>query len=247
MTDTPAACDRFEREGLLQREQEQPLDPHFETCPDCRRARAAYEALKVDLADGGGATAGEPPPQWQARVWAEIARREAAPRRRRWWWAAPVAATAAVVLFFALRGLMGLLAPLAPLAPPPSPTVELAVTVVRGEEMRRGSVAQPGDRLEMEARMGEAAHGELRLYRDDAELLLHCTSAAVGSVDRACEREGSTLRAAYSLSAVGRYQVLLLISESPLPTPTGAGLDADAGAALQAGARVELGEEVRVE
>lgn len=225
------ACDRFEREGLLLLEQGLPLAPHFDACPDCREARAAYRRLTERLA---AADAGlEPPPRWQAGVWAEIARRsEARRRRRRAWWLAPAGAAAALAAVLILR-------PGAPPAP-----AGLGVTLEpRGgspaEPAWRGGEARPGDRLILEAATGGDRFAELRIYRDDAELVLRCSEEAP------CVRDGDELRAAFELPAVGSYQPLLLVSDDPLPPPA-AGLDADAGRALAAGARVELGDEVRV-
>ncbi len=224
MTDD-ATCDRFEREGLLRLEQELPLDPHFDSCPACREARAAYQRLGAEIA--AAAADHEPPPYWQTRVWARIESRAARRRRRRWFlWLAP---PAAAVMAIALR--IGMLAP----------GVGLEVTVEPGDSVRRGVAAQPGDRLVLEAHTDGAPNAELRLYRADRELVLRCSTAAP------CERRGDHLRASIVLPAIGSYQPLLLLSREPLPAPTSAGLDRDAEAALATGARVELGDEIRVE
>lgn len=221
-------CDRFEREGLLRLERGEPLDPHFDTCPACRQARADYQrmvrenrALDAEI---------EPPPGWQARVWGEIGRRQEARKRSRnrlllW---APAAAAAGLLVALALR--------LVPLAPAEG----LRVVVEPGESVRRGVEAQPGDRLLLEAQVGEAARAELRIYRNDRELVLRC------STREPCRRRGDVLEAHLVLPSVGTYQPLLLVSDAPIPAPTSGGLDADAEAALETGARVELGDAVRV-
>jgi hypothetical protein len=148
-------------------------------------------------------------------------------RGRLLWWV-PALVAAGIVATVALR--------FGPLAPPAG----LQVAVEPGPGVRRGAEAQPGDRLLLEARSGGGAQAELRVYRDDHELVLRC------STQPPCRRRGDTLRATLTLPAVGTYQPLLLLSDQPLPAPTAGGLDADAGVALEAGARVELGEAVRV-
>lgn len=219
-------CDRFEREGLLQREQDRALDDHFATCPDCRRAAAAYERIRAELRCAGAGF--EPPPDWQARTWAAIARRQK-PRHRRWLWTLVPAGLAV------LAGV--LLIPRAPQAPlGPSLAVEIlpATGVVR-----RGTEAGRGDQLLLRATTGGAPYAELRVYLNDSELVLACSS------EPPCTREDGSLRARFELSSIGTYQSLLLLSDQPLPPSTG-GLDGDAGAAIAAGARVELGEAVLV-
>ena len=44
-------CKRFETEGLMQIERGEPLDPHFDDCAECRRARMVYDRLKQSLRD----------------------------------------------------------------------------------------------------------------------------------------------------------------------------------------------------
>lgn len=224
---TGETCDRFEREGLRQLQEGGPLDSHFDTCPDCLRARDEYQRLVEDLSGLG--TGEEPPPQWQARTWARIERRSAARRRRGRWlfWLAPAATVAAAVVVLLLR--------------PPAAVSPLEVTVEHGATTSRGATARPGDRMILRAAAGDAAFAELRVYRDDAELVLRC------STEEPCRRRGDTLEAAFVLPAVGSYQPLLLLAEVPVPPPTSGGLDDDADAALAAGVRVELGDEVHVE
>ncbi len=220
------ACDRFEREGLLRLEQGLPLDEHFSTCPDCRAARAAYQGLRAGLAETGAGY--RPPPDWQARTWAAIARRR--DRRRRYLWTlAPAGLGLAVLALVLIPSL-----PRAPLVP------SLAVEIAPGAgPVRRGVDAAVGDRLRLRAETAGASHAELRVYRNDSELVLRCSG------EPPCERQETVLRASFELTSLGAYQSLLLLSDAPLPAP-GAGFDADTGAALAAGARLELGAAVRV-
>ena len=225
-------CDRFEAEGLLLLEQGLPLDEHFATCPDCLAARAAYERLRAEIAALGAED--EPPVGWQARVWERLDQRRER-RRPRWpgWrgWIVPAGVGAAASL--AALFLIFLIRPPAPR--PPS----LRVEVQAGATVRRGGEAQPGDLLRLTAATGGARHAELRVYRNDTELVLRC------STDRPCSRRGDELRAAVLLDAVGRYQPLLMRAESPLPAPV-SDLDKDTSAALAAGADVRLGSEIVV-
>jgi hypothetical protein len=215
------ACDRFERDGLLQQEGDGALDEHFAACPDCRKARAAYERLQQTIAAGGSVH--EPPPGWQQRVWSAIERHP--PRRRAWRWTLPAALAAglAIVLLWPR---------------PPAVSLESALEPPR-DAIRRGQDTPLGTRLTLHAAGGGAAHVELRVYFNETGLFLRCSG------EPPCRREGDRLVASAVLDKVGSYQPVLLVSEQPLPAPSST-LDRDAGAALAAGARVEMGREIRV-
>lgn len=214
-------------------EQGLPLDEHFATCPDCLAARAAYEQLCAEIAALDAQE--EPPVGWQARVWKRLDQgRER--RRSRWlgwlgWpgWLVPaagVAAAASLAALFLIR-------------PPEPRPPSLRAEVQAGTTVRRGGEAQPGDLLRLTAATGGSRHAELRVYRNDTELVLRC------STDRPCSRQGDEVRAAVLLDAVGRYQPLLMRAEKPLPPPV-SNLEKDTSAALAAGADVRLGSEIIV-
>lgn len=225
-------CQRFEQEALLLLEQGQPLAEHFSSCPDCLEARAAYDRLRGGLSSLGQED--EPPADWQARVWEEIDRRKE--RRRRWspWWFAPVALAAAA-------GVAALFLIWIPAQKPAG----LRIEIEAGTTVRRGAEAKPGDLLKLAATTGGARHSELRVYRNDTELILRC------STEPPCSRRRGELSASVVLDGIGRYQPLLIFSEEPLPTPpmspnTASDLDSDTDAALNAGADVELGPRIVV-
>lgn len=224
-----SGCDRFEAEGLLLLEQGLPLDEHFATCPDCLAARAAYVRLREEIAALG--VEDEPPVGWQARVWERLDQRRER-RRFRWpgWrgWMVPVGV-----------GLAASLAALFLIRPPGPQPPSLRAEIQAGTTVRRGGEAQPGDLLRLTATTGGARHAELRVYRNDTELVLRC------STDRPCSRRGDEVRAAVLLDAVGRYQPLLLRSKNPLPSPV-SDLEKDTSAALAAGADVRPGSEIVV-
>jgi hypothetical protein len=225
-----SACRRFEDEGLLRLKRGQPLDDHFATCPDCVAARAAYERLEGELATAGHGI--EPPPGWQFGLWAAVEQRKSARSRLRGWW---MLLPAAAALFLALL----LLWP----AAPPVARLALAVTVETGAgSVRRGAEAHPGDRLHLHASTGKAEVAELRVYRNNRALVLHCSN------EPPCQRRQGALEAAFPLPAIGTYQSLLLTSQRSLPAlpADSAGLDADVGRALAAGAQATLGPEVEV-
>ena len=67
-------CKRFEEQGLERLERGIPLDEHDEHCSDCRAARAAYDRLKLAMAESDPSE--DPPSRWQEGVWAEIARQD---------------------------------------------------------------------------------------------------------------------------------------------------------------------------
>ena len=217
-------CERFDDEALLALEQGLPLDEHFSSCPDCLAARAAYDRLR-----GGISTLGqedEPPVGWQARVWERIAHRRRLRRLWRPWWIVPAFAAAAAAVFLLIR------------APSPEPP-GLWVKVEAGNAVHRGVDAKPGDRLNLRAATGGAACAELRVYRNDSELILRCSS------EPPCARKGDELRATVALDGVGRYQPLLFLCKDSLPAAT-SDLESDTSAAFAAGAEIELGPEVVV-
>jgi len=215
-------CERFQEEGLLLIEQGQPLDEHFETCPDCVKARAAFERLSKEIAIIGEDD--EPPPGWQARVWDRVQARR---RRPFWSWVlAPLGAAAlAGILFFAL--------PRTPSAP------SLVQEIAPGDTVHRSAAAAPGDRLLLRAETAGSPHAELRIYRNGRDLLLRCPGAA------SCHRRGSELRVDLTLPSAGSYQAVLVLDDQPLPPPQN-GLDSDAGAAFAQDAEVLLGDEITV-
>jgi hypothetical protein len=217
------ACDRFEREGLAQREEGAALDPHFSTCPDCRRAQAVYERLGQVLAGSGSLH--QPPAGWQERVWKAIEREP--PRRRPWGWVLVPSVLAAALALVAV------------LWPRPSPVALEASLETPRDAVRRGQDTPPGTRLTLRASDGGAPYAELRVYFNESRLFLRCSREAP------CRREGDRLLATTVLDGVGSYQPVLLVSSRPLPEPSST-LDRDAAAALAGGAGVTLGDEIRV-
>lgn len=220
-------CDRFEGEGIARLEQGLPLDDHFADCPDCRAARAAYDSLQRRLAEVGHDL--EPPAGWRREIWAEIERRRST-RGRRWLWTlAPAAAAAVLVALVLLRPL-----------PPDASAAALQVTVVPGAgSAHRGTDARPGDRLDLAATTAGSEFAELRVYFNDTELALSCSS------EPPCRRDNGRLRATLELQRRGTYQGMLLASERQIPAAL-PDLDADSGAAVDAGATVKVGPEIRV-
>jgi hypothetical protein len=226
---TPARtprCDRFESEALILLEKGLPLDEHFATCPDCLAARAAHDRLRTEIAGLGEEDA--PPAGWQARVWERIEqRRERRSRWRRWLVPAGMAAMAASLAAVVLLRLPG------------QEVTSFRVEVEAGAGVRRGTEAKPGDVLHLTAGTGSARHSELRVYRNDSELILSC------STERPCARRGNDLRASLVLDGAGRYQPLVLLSKFPIPRAT-SDLEKDTSAALAAGAGVKMGSEIVV-
>lgn len=218
-------CDRFESEAVLLLEQGLPLDEHFSTCPDCLAARAFYDRLYQGLAAVGEGD--QPPVNWQAGVWERIEQRRGRRRWWAWWGLVPAALAASLAAFLLVR------------TPEPAP-VFLKAEVEAGSSVLRGEEAKPGDLLRLTASTGGARHFELRVYRNDAELILHC------STEPPCTHQKGELRATVVLDGIGRYQPLLLFSKNPLPGVSAGGLDADTDAVLAAGAEIEMGQEIAV-
>jgi hypothetical protein len=222
-------CDRFERERLLEIAEGRPAGDHFADCPDCREAARRHQVLAELLGHSDGRR--QPPLGWEQATLAFIHDAERARRRRRRALqavGAAVALAAAVVLAFALR----------PRPAPPSPELALAVEVTRGSEPMRGDMARLGDRLAVSVRAGAAARLEVRVYRDDRELVARCTT------EPPCRRTATGVAAEVVLGNPGRYQVLVVDGRPP-PDPPG-GLDRDASQAAQAGGAVLISAPIEV-
>lgn len=221
-----SGCIRFESEGLARLEEGLDLDEHFDDCGDCRRAREAYERIKQNLGSIGDDE--EPGGDWRTRVRERIESRAKRRRTRIRAAAAFLTAAAVLVALVIVRD-----------AGSPEPlTITVNVEEADGT-LLRGEQARPGDRLVIAATVPEAQEVELRVYRDDHELVLSCSSGPP------CERSEKTLNASLILPAVGEYQTVLFVSSKPLSVGDGS-LDKDAGRALEAGASVRLGAVVTV-
>src|SRR6185295_1010537 len=134
--------------GILLVERGQP-DPHRATCLDCRRAHEARHQLIRALPLVGADHTGDP--QWQARVWRQIALEQSPPSRSPWWtrsaFAAACALAAAVCIVLGRT----------PTPKDPRPRIE----IISGEVAMRGTSVHIGDRV----RIAMAADDEVRIYR----------------------------------------------------------------------------------
>ena len=222
-------CRRYEEEGLLLQLSGQPLGPHFTECADCLKAQAAYGKVQQGLSQANAEeNAGDR--QWEAKVWAEIRRREAKKTQRRLW---PFAAASAVA--FAAVVVMVVL-PTAATAP----SLDVGVQPSRQQTLR-GTQAQPGDVLTLSAQRGEHAHAVLWVFRD-GRLAFACG----GTSAPACDEQAGKLTAEVPMEAVGQYRPVLVLSQQPLKLEEGADAAAQLELAAQAGAQVLRGESVDV-
>jgi hypothetical protein len=225
------SCQRFESEGLPRFVAGEALEGHFESCADCRTARARYQSLvrALELARNAYPPRGD----WQARVWADIARSPASSRaaRPRWapWlgWAAGAAAAAALALV-AFQSVGG----------PASLEVSTRLEVGGGPVVRGASsvgsevqYAVPGTVLHLVAKVPRGKLGDVRVYRGNDTLVFQCASS------KACQRSRDGLEARVTLDRAGSYRTLTLAADA-LPAATG-NLDADYAAARRAGSALE--------
>ena len=216
------SCDRFETEALLALEQGKEIDPHFSICPDCLEQRRAYEGLKRTIADVNADAV--PRPAWEARVRRAMDAERSMVLRR----LVPLAAAAVLVV--------ALIAVLKPPAQPPRSGLQAEIR--SGGPGFRGE-ARPGDILVLGGNLGSFAHAELRVYRNETELVLSCVD------ELPCIRSRREVQAEFELESPGTYQPALFLSDRPID-PTGTGLDADAEAVLRAGGVVDLPPAVEV-
>ena len=225
-------CRRFESEALLLLEEGRPLPEHFATCADCLRAQAAYQQLRAALEKP---LASAPRDGWEARVMQAVD--AAPPARTRWqesrWLAAGSALAAAAVVVIALR------------VREPDEPLGISAQVTAGPAGLRGASAHPGDRLQLEAKIGRARHAELRVWRDGRELVMRCSGTTIGT-GFSCLHKPRALAGELRLPSVGTFQATVAIGDdAPLPPPA-ATLAEDSARLLAAGARLLLAEPARV-
>jgi hypothetical protein len=196
-------CDQYRRLGLLAEERGAGADRHRDQCADCGALAAEIDGIKRLLA---GAPAADQGPEWQRAVWRRI--EASRPRGLRGWMVVPAVALAALVLVFWLRREPPLLTPEGPL---------LAMRFEAGADRPRvrGGEATVGSEAVFELRVGRAASAELRVYRDDAGLLLRCSDRPP------CRREGTKLTARWRVPAVGSYRVLGISGDAAVEAPSG--------------------------
>jgi hypothetical protein len=126
-----------------------------------------------------------------------------------------------------------------PASTPPA-TASLAVDIYFGQAIvSRGQEAKPGDELRLRAVRAGFAFAELRVYFNDTELSMRC------STDPPCRRDGDALSAVSVLQSLGTYRPILIVSAAPIPEPTG-NLNQDAGAAIRSGATVRAADPIAV-
>lgn len=161
-----------------------------------------------------------PPEGWQAEVFEAIDREERVSTRRRRLYSIMPFAAAAIALLSWRR-----------LSPAPEDAPAIGLEVVPGEVARGGSVAL-GDTLRVRARLTGA--GELRVYRDEGEIVLRCP----GDVGCSERREGGqrSLLGELRLAAPGRYDVIV-VSGGGVLAPAGRFAD-DLRAAQVSGAQI---------
>ena len=206
-------CDRFDARELLRQERGEPPDPHTSNCAECQQRLARTEALRRALAQ---IPIEKSTTSWEQAVWGRIAAGPQRPRRRLWLGLPVLLAAAGVLLLIRSPG---------------RPPVEgaapvLALAFERGSERLRSDGPAVGATVVVDGSAVQHPHAELRIYRDDAGLLLRC------STEPPCQRRDGRLGARLTIPAIGRYRVLLLQAPTPLPAPAG-GYDRDLAATMK--------------
>ncbi len=217
-------CDRFDKEGLLRREEGLTPDDHEASCRECARARLAYERIAAQLTELPRLA---PPAGWEERVLGSVANEAAPVFRLPWAWLVPLAAAAALVLYLVAR------------SQPKEQPLAVRQEVVATQVGRRADSATVGDTVRIRA-TGAGVHRELRVYRGNDELVARCPG------DPRCGQDDDATVLDLPLEVPGVYRSLVLAGPRELPPPTGS-LDGDARVAAESGARVELSGPVEVE
>jgi hypothetical protein len=227
VTAPTTGCDRFDARELLRQERGEPPDPHLGTCAECQRRLARTEALRQALAQ---IPIEKSTTSWEQAVWGRIATGGRKPQRRRLWVGLPVLlAVAGVILLVRSPG-----------RSPEGMAPVLALAFEAGPERLRSGGPAVGATVVVDGTAVQHEHAELRIYRDDAGLLLRC------STEPPCQRRDGRLGARFTIPAIGRYRVLLLQASVPLPAPGSDGYDRDVAAVtrVQSSVHVEQSFEV---
>jgi hypothetical protein len=212
-------CDRLEQGDLLGNLGET-MDPHVQECGDCRARAGHYARLAATLAQESDRPL---PDDWKRRALERLRRERAARRRRTALTGSLAAAVTVAVILLATRRDGD--------RPPPG---QLVVSIVKGGGTWRGhGRAHPGDLMHISFAPGPSSHFALRVYRDASNLLVSCAEEPTAT----CRHRDGAIEVTWRLADPGEYDVILLVSPSPLP-PLAGELDADVRAARKAGARV---------
>jgi len=153
----------------------------------------------------------------------------------RWDWQ-PLALVAAAGLLV----IIGLSVSLRLRGAPSMAALRLDVSVLQAAGGLRGGEAKPGDRLSLVADVGNSRYAELRVFREERQLIFRCPP-----VSSSCHRKTAHLEAQAPLPSVGRYQALLAVSEHPLPAPAGSFAE-DSAALLNSGAKLQVSAPIQV-
>jgi hypothetical protein len=227
-------CERFEKEALEKLEAGEPLDEHFSTCPECVKRHAQYRQMLEGLRT---LHRGEPRAGWEQRTMEAIVsgRRQARPARR----SVLVAGTAGLL---AAAALVFLVVRQQPVAGPPTLA---AVVHHRGAGQLRGEGVQPGDVIELTADRAGAARAEIRVYRNDNEVVFRCADGSRPSgTDQTCQERDRRLVGSLVIPSIGVFQPILVTSARQIPEPTGS-LKDDSARLIESGAAVTLALSVR--
>lgn len=228
-------CRRYSAELDERGEVSAETELHAAGCASCSRVAHDQRRLLDALQNTGR---GQPPPgDWQARVVARTDRPPARPLR-----ASRVVAVALPLVLAAAAVLLVRL----PRSPRGDGIVTLTTSVVpRANSGYRGS-GVPGDALEVRATVG-SRRAELRLYRNNRELVLRCAGPP------ACVRDKETLSLRYPTTARGQYRAALIVDATPTRTasdwtalaPAGS-LDADVEQLTAGGADVRVAAPIEI-
>jgi hypothetical protein len=227
-------CQRFDEEALERIEAGLPLDEHFSSCPDCLKRQEGYRQIAEGLRT---LHREEPRVGWEDRVLSRISektRGRAARRRSTLATGSAILVAAAAGWIFFLRGER----------PPSHPTF---AAVVRPSQIRqlRGGGVRPGDILELTANRAGVEFAEIRLYRNDSELVFRCPDPGrPPERGQTCFVRSQLLVSTLPLPSVGVFQPMLVTSKRPLPESSG-NFQTDSARLVESGAAVLLGPSVR--
>lgn len=227
------SCELYWRDGILRVERGEP-DPHRDGCADCQREHLAREDIIRSLPLLVENEFGDP--NWEAAVWARIARQDKVRPQVRWFIGSLVV-TAAVLLVASWAVLRDRddgpeLAERGPMI-----RVTSGVMATRSLRSTHSAPATVGDQVEIMVKPGD----EVRIYHDQT-LVLACPA---GTTSGGCTSDNRGLTAKAKLQMPGAFELIVVTPDAAgrkaggAPASTG-GLAKDLEALMAAGYSYQL-------
>lgn len=217
--DTAADCHWYERHGLDSETAQ--VEQHIASCAACQVTHREFERLRDGLAGLGRGDAGQS--DWEARVWAQIARQQTPMWRRVAFIVLPLAAATSLLLL--ARGHL---------------SSELGSSMVHEDVVDDARTVRRGDTVSVSASVTPSDRAALRVYDGAGDLVRRCDQPL------SCRREPAVISLRVTLEQPGSYRVVVLTTNQAIPATEGT-FDADLAMLRARGIDMRVVETLQVE